>query len=96
VNPSTLSSSLLSLKALHEALVMGTCKFMRLTAAERKACEAAYMAKIALGEVELHKHKQKNDRGVRRGSKQAHKDVVNDEEDNDSNDKDKASHIPKS
>lgn len=57
MNPSTLSSSLPPLKTLHDALITGTCKFVKLTAAKRKAHEAAYMAKIALGEVEPSKCK---------------------------------------
>jgi hypothetical protein len=49
MNSSTLSSSLPPLKVLHDALVTGTCKFVKLTAVERKARETAYMAKIASG-----------------------------------------------
>ena len=92
VNPSTLSSSLPPLKALHEALVAGNCKFVKLTAAERKARETAYMAKIASGEVKLRKRKRRSDTGVRRG-KRARKDDANDEEDDD---EEEASRVPKS
>src|SRR6266567_5305466 len=89
MNPSTLSSSLPPLKVLHDALVAGTCKFVKLTAAERKAREAAYMAKIALGEVELRKCKRRSDAGVRRKSKRARKnDGANDKEDDDDEEED--------
>jgi len=98
VNPSTLSSSLPPLKVLHDALLAGTCKFVKLMAVERKAREAAYMAKIASGEVELCKRKRRSDAGIRKKSKRAHKDNdANDEEnDDDDGNEDEASHVPKS
>jgi len=98
VNPSMLSSSLPPLKALHDALVMGTCKFVKLMAAERKVREAAYMAKIASGEVELRKRKQRSDVGVRKKSKWPHKDDGADNEEDDDNDdnEEEALHVPKS
>ena len=52
LNPSLLSSSLLPLMTLWDALVAGTCKFVKLTAAERKEREAVYMEKIKSGEIE--------------------------------------------
>ena len=97
MNPSTLSSSLPPLKALHDALITGTCKFVKLTAAERKARETAYMAKIASGEVELRKRKRRSDVGVRKKSKRSHKDDnADDEEDDNNDDNEEASHVPKS
>ena len=57
INPSNLSSSLPPLKTLQDALVTGTCKFVKLTAAERKKREIEYMASIASGEVDLRKQK---------------------------------------
>jgi len=42
MNPTLLSSSLPPLMALWDALVAGTCKFVKLTAAERKEREVAY------------------------------------------------------
>ena len=74
MNPSLLSSSLPPLKTLRDALTAGTCKFVKLTASERKEHEAAYMAKIASGEVEVRKQKQRSDAGVSKRSKQARKD----------------------
>lgn len=73
VNPSTLSLSLPPLKELHDALVNGTCLFVKLSAAEKKAREAEYMAKIASGEVVSRKRKQRSDAGSRK-PKRARKD----------------------
>lgn len=64
INPSLLSSSIPPLKTLLDALMAGTCKFVKLSASERKEREAAYMAKIASGEVEVRKRKQRSDAGV--------------------------------
>lgn len=99
VNPSTLSSSLPPLKTLHNALIAGTCKFVKLSAAEKEAREAAYLAKIASGEMELRKRKQRKDIGLKRKSKRARIDgstnKSDDEEDID-NDEEEASHAVKS
>ena len=64
INLSLLSSSLPPLKTLLDALMAGTCKFVKLSASERKEREAAYMEKIASGQVEVHKRKQRSDAGV--------------------------------
>jgi hypothetical protein len=74
INPSELSSTLPPLKALRDALVSETCKFVKLTAAGRKKREEAYMASIASGEVELRKRKRRSDAGIRKKSKRARKD----------------------
>jgi hypothetical protein len=66
VNPSELSSSLPPLTILLEALKSGDCKFVKLSAAERKEREAAYQAKIASGEVVLVKRKHRSDAGIPR------------------------------
>jgi hypothetical protein len=73
INPSLVSSSLPPLRALMDALMEGKCKFVKLSASEKKQREAAYMAKIASGEVELRKRKRRSDAGVRK-SKRARKD----------------------
>ena len=62
------------LKALRDALVAGTCKFVKLTAVERKEREVAYMAKIKSGEVEVRKRKRRSDAGTRK-KKQARSEV---------------------
>ena len=63
-NPSNLSSSLPPLHVLHDAIIGGTCKFVKLTVAEKKKREAAYVAKIKSGDVVLRKRKQRSDAGV--------------------------------
>jgi hypothetical protein len=68
MNPSLLSSSLPPLVALRDVLVEGTCKFVKLTAAERKESEVAYMAKIKSGEAEVRKRKRRSDTGTRKNS----------------------------
>jgi hypothetical protein len=73
INPSLVSSSLLPLKTLLDVITAGTCKFVKLSASEKKEHEAAYMAKIASGEVEVRKRKRRSDAGVRK-SKRARKD----------------------
>jgi hypothetical protein len=73
INPSLVSSSLPPLRVLMDALTAGTCKFVKLSASEKKEREAAYMAKIASGEVEVRKRKRRSDAGVRK-SKRARKD----------------------
>ena len=80
-NPSDLSSSLPPLKALRDAIISGTCKFVKLTAAEKKKREGAYMAKIKSGEIELRKRKRRSDAGVSKKTKRVHREESeNDEE----------------
>lgn len=80
-NPSDLSSSLPPLKALQDAIISGTCKFVKLTAAEKKKREAAYMAKIKSGEIELRKRKRRSDAGVSKKTKRVRREESeNDEE----------------
>lgn len=89
INPSKLSSSIPPLKALRDALVTGTCKFVKLTAAEKKEREATYMASIKSGEVELRKRKRRSDAGIRKKSKRARKEDGNtSSEDNEDEDMD--------
>jgi len=99
-NPSLFSSSLPPLVALRDALVAGTCKFVKLTAAERKEREAAYMTKVASGEIEPRKRKRRSDAGVRKRSKRARKEdgATNDSDDDEDDDDDErdAPHAPKS
>jgi hypothetical protein len=64
MNPSLLSSSLPPLITLRDALVAGTCKFIKLTARERKERETAYMEKIKSGEIENRKRKRRSDAGT--------------------------------
>jgi len=87
VNPSELSSSVQPLKALVDAIENGSCKFLKLTAVEKKEREAAYQAKITSGEVQVLKRKQRKDAGMRRGAKRARTGEGDDGEgDSDNND----------
>lgn len=85
MNPSLLSSSIPPLKALWEALVAGTCKFVKLTAAEKKEREVAYMAKIKSGDIEVRKRKRRSDAGTRK-KKRSRSGVDADDDGNDGND----------
>ena len=58
-----------------DALVAGTCKFVKLTAEERKKRQAVYLEKIKLGEIEPQKHKRRSDAGSRKKLKRAHPEV---------------------
>ena len=91
LNPSLMSSSLPLLMALRDALIAGTCKFVKLTAAERKEIEVTYMAKIKSGEVEARKRKQRSDTGTRK-KKRARSEV---DAVDDSGDKDNGAQVPK-
>jgi len=83
MNPSLLTSSLPPLMALRDALVAGTCKFVKLTAAERKERKAAHMEKIKSGEIEVRKRKRRSDAGTSKKSKRARPEV--DAADHDAN-----------
>ena len=82
INPSMMSNSLPPLMALRDALVAGTCKFVKLTATERKVREVAYMAKIKSGDIEVRKRKQRSDAGTRKKPKR-----LDGDDDSDDNDK---------
>lgn len=66
VNPSELSTSLPPLCALYNALTDGTCKFVKLTLAQKKEREEAHQAKIASGESIVPARKKCKDAGVPR------------------------------
>lgn len=65
-NPSELSSSLPPLRALSEAIDNGTCKFVKLTATEKKKFEQEFNAKVQTGEVTLRKRKIRKDAGKKK------------------------------
>ncbi|KAH9483800.1 hypothetical protein JR316_0003277 [Psilocybe cubensis] len=91
INPSALSTSLPSLKMLHEALKKGDCKFVKLTSEQKKEWEKAYMERVQKGEVECCKRKKRSDAGVRRKTKRVRSnDQVSsdDDKENDSDDGD--------
>ena len=65
-NPSELSNSLEPLRTLLEALSNQTCKFVRLSPAERRAREAKYRADVASGALQVKKRKTRKDVGFKR------------------------------
>ena len=84
LNPSLMSSSLPPLMVLRDALIAGTCKFVKLTATERKEREVTYMAKIKSGEIEARKCKQRSDAGTRKKKRaRSEADAVDDSGDKD-------------
>lgn len=96
INPSDLSSSVVPLQFLREAIITGTCKFVKLTAAERKVREAAYTARIASGEVQVRKRKRRSDAGTKKSSKRKKRDDGNksDEIDEDEEDEEDEEDAP--
>jgi len=68
-NPSELSSSLPPLRALSEAIDNGTCKFVKLTATEKKKFEQEFNAKVQTGEVTLRKRKIRKDAGKKKAKR---------------------------
>jgi len=66
VNPSELSSSLPGLTKLHDALKSGECRFVKLSADERKARMEKYQEKLSSGEIQQFQRKRRCDAGVRR------------------------------
>ena len=68
-NPSELSSSVPPLRALSEAIDNGTCKFVKLTAAEKKKFEQEFNAKVQTGEVILRKRKIRKDAGKKKAKR---------------------------
>jgi len=72
INPSKLSLSLPGLTKLHNALKSGLCKFVKLSADERKARMEKYQEKLSSEEIQLFQRKRRCDAGVRqKGYKKA-------------------------
>ena len=63
VNPSDLSSALPPLRKLLDAINVGNCKFVKLTAEELRKRLESYKKKIASGELKIHKRKKRSDAG---------------------------------
>ena len=68
-NPSELSSSLPPLWALSDAIDNGTCRFVKLTATEKKSFEQEFYAKVQTGEVTLRKRKIRKDAGKKKAKR---------------------------
>ncbi|KAF8874762.1 hypothetical protein BD779DRAFT_1678620 [Infundibulicybe gibba] len=68
-NPSQLSTSLPPLQQLHDALQNGTCKFYKLTVAEREQREKEFNEKVKNGDAEIRPRKMRKDAGTKWGSR---------------------------
>jgi hypothetical protein len=93
INPSTMSTSLVNLRALAQAWKSGECRFRKLTAAEAAARKAKWDEDVAAGLVTAKHRAERSDKGSSR--KTAHADSssrsrkrARDEEDTQSDDTD--------
>lgn len=66
VNPSELSTSLPLLRKLLNAIDTGDCKFVKLTAEERRKRLETYKKKVAKGEIKVRERKIRSDAGKRK------------------------------
>lgn len=66
VNPSELSTAVDPLRKLLNAINSGDCKFVKLTAEERRKRRETYNAKIASGELKAHTRKTRSDSGKKK------------------------------
>jgi hypothetical protein len=66
VNPSELSTALGPLRTLLHAINTGECKFIKLSADERRARLAKYNDKIESGDVQPRERKKRKDAGKKR------------------------------
>ena len=68
-NPSELSTSLPPLQALSNAIDNGTCKFIRMSATEKKKYEDNFYSKVQSGEVTVRKRKVRKDVGKKKAKR---------------------------
>jgi hypothetical protein len=68
-NPSELSTSLPPLQALSNAIDNGTCKFIKMSAAEKKKYEDEFHTKVQSGEVNVRKRKIRKDAGKKKAKR---------------------------
>jgi hypothetical protein len=66
VNPSELSTALGPLRGLMDAIKNGDCKFVKLTAEERRKRKETYKAKVDSGEAKARKRKRHSDYGTKK------------------------------
>ena len=66
VNPSELSTAIGPLRNLLNAINNGDCKFVKLTAEQRRKREEAYKAKVDAGEITMRKRKRRSDYGTKK------------------------------
>lgn len=83
VNPSELSTAIGPLRGLMDAINNGDCKFVKLTAEERRKRKATYKAKVDSGEVKARKRKRRSDYGTKKKGKG--KEVADDDDSLESN-----------
>ena len=83
MNPSDLSTAVGPLSKLRNAINSGDCKFVKLTAEERRERLEAYEAKIAAGEVKARERKRRSDAGSKKRKSKA---VVDDSDSEDGRD----------
>jgi hypothetical protein len=83
VNPSALSTSLLGLKRLLDAINDGHCKFIKLSLLELKRRREELQKKQIEGTVPVKTRKPRADRGIKRPRKKATKQTVGNNNDDD-------------
>jgi hypothetical protein len=83
VNPSELSTSLPLLRKLLNAIDTGDCKFVKLTAEERRKRLETYKKKVANGEIKARERKIRSDAGKR---KRKDRDSLNEGSDDEESD----------
>lgn len=83
VNPSELSSSVSVLTELRDVLKDGTCKWVKLTAVERKARKAAWVTAVAAGKVIQRVRSARSDIGKKRKRHELEGEEDEDEDDRD-------------
>jgi hypothetical protein len=88
VNPSKLSTALPPLQKLLNALNDGSCKFVKLTREQRKACKKEYCEKVVTREIQVPEQKTRKDAGQKRKRKVSKStgDTVDDETSGSSDD----------
>lgn len=89
-NPSDLSTSLVPLQTLLDDIKSGKCKFVKLTAAERKAEDDKYHKKVQNGEIVLAERAIRKDKGTKR--KRADSEAENQSESDKENEPSKKQH----
>jgi hypothetical protein len=89
VNPSELSTSLSLLRKLLNAIDTGDCKFVKLSAEERRKRLETYKKKIASGELKIRERKTRSDAGKRkRKNREISDEELSENEESDSDNDD--------
>lgn len=89
VNPSELSTSLSLLRKLLNAIDTGDCKFVKMSAEERRKRLETYKKKIASGELKIRERKTRSDAGKRkRKNREISDEELSENEESDSDNDD--------